>query len=326
MHEDHSVAAPRQCVTQLGYLGIGVSDLPAWKDFAANVLGLQVSGSAADGSAFLRLDGYHHRLQLFPTGEDDILFAGWEVKDADALRQIAAQVRALGTEVTEATHAEATERKVIDLIRFKDPDDLTVEVYYGPFRAAKDFVSPRGVTGFNAEELGFGHIVLGVVDPDAFLRFYMAGLGVKLTDYIYGHRNGAARNLTFTHVNPRHHSMAFVQRSVDAKRLSHFMVEVRRIDDIGVAIDVAEASGIPMRKLGRHSNDRMLSTYLRTPSGFTVEYGLGGVLIEDEANWNVRHYDVGSLWGHQWRDVDTSTLRNVDTGTSNHVPTIAAGD
>src|ERR1051326_7074009 len=231
MHEDRNAAAPRQCVTQLGYLGIGVSDLAAWKDFAANVLGLQESGAAADGSAFFRWDGYHHRLQVFPTGEDDILFAGWEVKDADALREVAAQVRALGTEVTKATHAEAAERKVIDLIRFKDPDGITVEFYYGPFRAAAEFVSPRGVIGFNAEGLGLGHIVLGVVDPDAMLRFYVAGLGVKLTDYIYGQRNSAARNLTFTHVNPRHHSMAFVQRSSDARRLSHFMVEVQRIDD-----------------------------------------------------------------------------------------------
>jgi biphenyl-2,3-diol 1,2-dioxygenase len=311
MHEDHNTSAPRQCVTQLGYLGIGVSDLVAWKDFAANVLGLQESGSAADGSAFFRLDGYHHRLQVFPTGEDDLLFAGWEVKDADTLRQVADQVRALGAEVTEATHAEAAERKVIDLIRFKDPDGLAVEVYYGPLRAASAFVSARGVVGFNAEELGLGHIVLGVRDPDVTVRFYMAALGVKLTDYIYGRRNGVPRNLTFTHVNPRHHSMAFVQ-SGDTRHLSHFMVEVQRIDDIGVAIDASEARGIPMRKLGRHSNDRMLSIYLRTPSGFTVEYGVGGVLIEDEANWNVRHYDVGSLWGHQWRNAP-------DTGTSNTV-------
>jgi len=79
------------------------------------------------------------------------------------------------------------------------------------------------------------------------------------------------------------------------------MVEVTKIDDIGGAIDVAEARGIAMRKLGRHSNDQMLSIYLRSPSGFTVEYGFGGLLIDDETAWNVRHYDVGSLWGHQWR-------------------------
>jgi hypothetical protein len=50
MHEDHNTSELRQRVPQLGYLGIGVSDLAAWKDFAVNVLRLQEGGWAADGS------------------------------------------------------------------------------------------------------------------------------------------------------------------------------------------------------------------------------------------------------------------------------------
>ena len=53
-------------VTQLGYLGIGVSDLARWEHFAANVLGLEVNGADADGSTFLRMDEYHHRFILQP--------------------------------------------------------------------------------------------------------------------------------------------------------------------------------------------------------------------------------------------------------------------
>ena len=48
-------------VTQLGYLGINVSDLDAWEQFATDVLGLQVSGRDTDGSLFLKMDEYHHR-------------------------------------------------------------------------------------------------------------------------------------------------------------------------------------------------------------------------------------------------------------------------
>ena len=50
--------------------------------------------------------------------------------------------------------------------------------------------------------------------------------------------------------------------------------------------------------LGRHTNDRMTSFYVRTPSGFEIEYGTGGLLVDD-ATWVVRPYDAGSVWGHK---------------------------
>jgi biphenyl-2,3-diol 1,2-dioxygenase len=293
-----------QGVTQLGYLGIGVSDLPAWRDFAGHVLGLEESGRGQADSVFLRIDGYHHRFELIPSGQDDLIFAGWEVKDAEALHQVAVRLRALGVEVAEGSAEQAAARHVIGLIRCKDPDGLDVEVYYGPFRADRPFNSPRGITGFKAEGLGFGHIVMLMEDLAACLRFYQDGLGVKLSDYIYITRGGHRRTVVFTHANPRHHSLAMSQRPALAagaarpKRLSHFMVEVNELDDVGLAMDLAEQRGLPMGKLGRHTNDRMISFYATSPSGFNVEYGWGGLLIEDEATWNIRHYEAPSTWGH----------------------------
>ena len=75
-------------VTQLGYLGIGVSDLARWEHFATDVLGLEANGSGADGSMFLRMDEYHHRFILQPNGADDLAFTGWEVRDQAALIEI----------------------------------------------------------------------------------------------------------------------------------------------------------------------------------------------------------------------------------------------
>ena len=59
-------------VSQLAYVGIGVSDMMRWKAFASDVLGLQVVEGEPDGTVFLRMDEYHHRLALHPTGEDDV--------------------------------------------------------------------------------------------------------------------------------------------------------------------------------------------------------------------------------------------------------------
>jgi hypothetical protein len=50
--------------------------------------------------------------------------------------------------------------------------------------------------------------------------------------------------------------------------------------------------------LGQHSNDRVLSFYIKSPSGFGFEYGFGGLEI-DEATWQVEHWKVGSFWGHK---------------------------
>ncbi len=53
--------------------------------------------------------------------------------------------------------------------------------------------------------------------------------------------------------------------------------------------------------LGHHTNDRMTSFYVRSPSGFEIEYGWGGLLVNDD-DWVVRTYDAGSVWGHKRPD------------------------
>jgi len=50
--------------------------------------------------------------------------------------------------------------------------------------------------------------------------------------------------------------------------------------------------------IGRHPNDLMTSFYVRTPAGFDLEYGYGGVVIDD-ASWQTATYDAVSIWGHR---------------------------
>ncbi|WP_428536018.1 VOC family protein [Rhodopila sp.] len=289
----------RTGVTQLGYLGIGVSDLLGWRDFATSALGLQENGAGPRGEIYFRIDDHHQRFALFPTGEDDLLHTGWEAKDAHAMHDIASQVRAMGVEVTEATREDAAARMALGLIRFKDPDGLTVEVFHGPLLDRTPLLSPRGIGRFKAQELGLGHIVLKADDTDKTLRFYMLGLGVKLTDYIHVERGGKTVALTFTHVNPRHHSMALVPGLASGvKRLQHFMVEVESLDDVGAAMDIMQQRGIETGRLGRHTNDLMISFYVVSPSGFNIEYGWGGRTIDDESKWTVQDYRATSIWGH----------------------------
>jgi len=83
------------------------------------------------------------------------------------------------------------------------------------------------------------------------------------------------------------------------KKIHHLMFQVGEIWDVGSAYDRVNDAGLELEMtLGSHPNDRMLSFYVRTPSGFSIEYGAGGLVIDD-ATWMVRTYDKLDDWGHR---------------------------
>ena len=77
------------------------------------------------------------------------------------------------------------------------------------------------------------------------------------------------------------------------------MFEGNSLADVGTGRDLCLARGVPIAvDLGCHMNDRMVSFYMVSPSGFALEYGWGGRVIDD-ATWHVEHYSsVDSIWGH----------------------------
>jgi len=140
---------------------------------------------------------------------------------------------------------------------------------------------------------GLGHAVLILPDMDEALRFYSEALGFRLSDRV---RSGPM-NLAFLHCNPRHHSLAFAAVPGVAG-MHHLMLEVASLDDVHAGLAICKARGLTLAMdLGQHPNDEMTSFYVRSPSGFEIEYGFGGRLVDD-ASWVVADYDVPSTWGH----------------------------
>ena len=69
-------------VTELGYLGLSVSDLDAWKRFACGIAGMEYVDEGEGDRAYLRMDKWHHRIALHRDGGDErddrrSGFAGW---------------------------------------------------------------------------------------------------------------------------------------------------------------------------------------------------------------------------------------------------------
>ena len=105
--------------------------------------------------------------------------------------------------------------------------------------------------------------------------------------------------VAFLHCNLRHHTMAFWAMPESPKRLHHFMLQTQSLDDVGSTYYLCQDQQVPITmNLGRHTNDHMTSFYLRTPSGFAVEYGWGAREVDD-ATWQVQLHTAGSIWGHQ---------------------------
>ncbi|MFL5000704.1 MAG: VOC family protein, partial [Xanthobacteraceae bacterium] len=240
-----------------------------------------------------RMDDRKQRIIVDAHGGDGIGFFGWEVADAAALDALAARLEQNGITVVRGSAALADERRVKELIVFNDPVGNRLEAVYGAETTSAPFLPGRSISGFRTGPLGLGHVVLHVENVEAVLAFYRDILGFRLSDF-YFHPFTAF----FLHVNPRHHSLAFVQTGKNA--VHHMMMELFSFDDVGQGYDLATAEeGRLATTLGRHTSDFLTSFYTWTPSDFMVEYGWGGRSI-DPATWQAFERKEGpSMWGHE---------------------------
>lgn len=278
-------------IEQLGYLAFEVSDLGAWERFATEVLGLEVA-RRWDGGLSLAMDRHAQRFFLSSGPADDLAAVGWQVADEATLEALVARLRGAGHEVREASAEEAAARQVVRLFVARDPAGLAIELVFGPAIAE----APRAGGRFVADEQGLGHLVISAPDVAAASAFYQDLLGFRLSDRIACTFYGHPVDITFLHTNARHHSLAF--GGPQPKRLHHFLLEVRTLDEVGAALDRTAAAGLRIAQMiGRHPNDRMISFYALTPSGFQFEYGCGGRLVDD-ATWEPCVHDRISEWGH----------------------------
>jgi len=280
-------------VRALGYIGIDVADLAAWRDYA-EALGAMAVPSAANDQLSVRIDERPHRVIVRESADrEGLAFAGWEFADQRALDVATAELEAAGHAVTPSSEVERAERRVSGLVHTTDPGGFALELFWGPILDHEPFIAPWGGSGFVTGRLGFGHIVLGTPAGPASVEFYTDLLGFRVSDFW---RPGGSE-VVFLHCNPRHHSLALVP--ADQAQLYHFMLEARTLDDVGYSLDRHHAAGVPISMdLGKHPNDEMVSFYSRSPSGFDVEIGCGGRLVDD-ATWTVAQITKPSLWGHR---------------------------
>jgi 3,4-dihydroxy-9,10-secoandrosta-1,3,5(10)-triene-9,17-dione 4,5-dioxygenase len=299
----------------LGYVGLQGPDPKAWLDFATRVCGLMParrvpgepwgmpgappagapsggSGLAADGSAYLKMDDWQWRLAVHPDPRPGLRYLGLELRGPAELAEAARELAAAGVAVRRATPEELALRGAHDMLHVADPAGNRVELFHG-VTCDGHFASPAAVSRFATGALGMGHVVLLVPDLAKARAFYCDVLGFRLSDYMVF---GPDQGVCFLHCNARHHTVALC-RVGDFSALHHVLLEMGEIDDVGRAHDRALAAGCAITtSLGRHANDRMFSFYLRSPFGFDVEIGSGGLLVDE--HWTPKQLVEGDVWGH----------------------------
>lgn len=288
-------------IRELGYYVAQTTDLQEWKDYAEQVLGM-MTATAPGGGLYIKMDERPFRMLIVEGSEKRYLASGWELASQEAFEAATQVLNERDIEWQAGDAALCDQRGVQALAIVKDPAGNRHELYWGHRSDCQPFVSPQGVPKFVTGEMGLGHTVIPAPNFDETYAFLRDVLGFGLSDLFKFQPNPdfPPARIYFLHCNnPRHHSLAICEFPVEPGCV-HVMVEVENMTEVGRAQDRHAAHSVPLSAtLGQHLNDQMISFYMKTPSGFDVEFGYGGLQL-DWAEHSAFEFSRVSLWGHDF--------------------------
>lgn len=291
-------------ITALGYLGFESPNYKEFETFGPEVFGFGLGEPGEDGAIRLRMDDRKQRISIHPGEEDRVAYLGWEVPSVDEFDVAVKELERQGLDHELGSTGEAKERGVKHFVRFRDPSEYVHEVFWGGVFMPGTFQPGRAMSGtFVAGAEGIGHAVLVIPEfTEKHDWFVHEVLGFQLFgDMTRRDDQGRQLGTRFYRCNPRTHCMGYL--SLPNKRgIHHICVESDDLDDVGRAYDTVQDRGVPLwMTLGRHSLDDLVSFYCRAPGGFNIEFGAGGVKLDDETH-TMQHPQGPEVWGHKRDD------------------------
>ena len=294
-------------IKSLGYIGISSQQTGAWREFACGVIGLEdVSArcNAQQDEAYFKMDDHPYRLFVSPGDTESLQVCGWETNSAEGLQEVADALSQAGVDFTWGDSALIARRRVQNVLCFQDPSGNNHEAFWGVVSDFRKFNSAAGVEHFVTGEQGMGHVVLPAPNFDETVAFLSDVLGFGLSDLMKlrftSDPDEPVTRLWFMHCNQRHHSLGLFEMPMPAGCV-HMMLEVNDVDEVGRCNDRRIAADVKLTgTLGRHANDHMVSFYMRSPSGFDIEIGAEGRIVDDWSAYQVFESTVPSFWGHDF--------------------------
>jgi 2,3-dihydroxybiphenyl 1,2-dioxygenase len=285
----------------LGYIVIETNRFADWRRFGHDAIGMHLDEALRDVMRF-RLDDNECRFLLRRGPAEDVTALGWHIDGHRTFDEILTRVTRHGVPIKEGTAEEAALRGVERLMRFPGPNGLAQEIFV---RARRSDTPPdmavRG--GFVTGEGGIGHVALTSKKPHQVRGYYNTVFDARLTDYIDETISGLKFKIRFLRVNQRHHSVAIaaVNRlpiNPIRTRVQHLNIQVAELHDMTASFQRVRELGFHMAlAVGQHTNDKELSYYAMTPSGFEWEVGWNPIVV-DEKTWEPSTHQGISIWGH----------------------------
>ncbi|GGN36322.1 VOC family protein [Streptomyces fuscichromogenes] len=284
----------------LGHLVIETNRFADWRRFGRDAIGMHRDDLSHDLTRF-RLDDHECRFLLRRGPAEDVVAVGWHLDDHTTFEQIEARVRAHGVPAVEGSAEEAELRGVERLLRFPGPKGITQEICTTPVISSEPLrmLGSGWVTGAS----GLGHVAITSARPALMRGYFSTVFDARLTDCIEETISGVKLRIRFLRVNERHHSIAIAAvrgLPIDPvrTRVQHLNIQCAGLDDLARSYARVHELGFDMAlSIGRHTNDKELSFYARTPSGFEWEVGWNPLVV-DETTWEPRTHQGISDWGH----------------------------
>ena len=270
---------------RLTSITIGVPDVAAtaayYEDFGL---------TPARGGRFATLDG-GEQLGLVASTRRRLVELGVGVDDADDLDWVAANLARVGarveregssvTAVDPGTHVRVVLR-IAARIRQTAP---AAPATNGPGHAGRPGARAAAVLRAGpVRPRKLGHVVLGSTDVGASERFFIEGVGFKVSDTVRG-------LAVFLRCSTDHHNLLIQQAPVDF--LHHTSWQVDDVDEIGRGA-TAMLEKDPARHvwgLGRHHIGSNFFWYLKDPAGNFTEYYADLDCVLDDQLWKPGVWD-----------------------------------
>ena len=284
----------------LGYIVIETDRFADWRRFGRDAIGMHLDETLPDVMRF-RLDENQCRFLLQRGPAEDVTALGWQLDDHNTFDEILTRVTRHGVPVTEGSAEEAALRGVERLVRFPGPNGLAQEIFTRAITSGTPL--DMRVGGFVTGKDGMGHVAITTKKPHQMRGYYNTVFDARLSDYIDETISGVKLKIRFLRVNQRHHSVAIaaVNRlpvNPIRTRVQHVNVQVATLDDMVASYQRVKGLGFEMAlSVGQHTNDKELSYYAMTPSGFEWEVGWNPIVV-DESTWQPTTHQGISIWGH----------------------------
>jgi catechol 2,3-dioxygenase-like lactoylglutathione lyase family enzyme len=269
-------------------------------------------GLSRDGAAF-STSGGGEQLRIVGSPSRRLIELCIGADDPDDLDGAAERLTRLGVTVqrdtasVSAVEINSGARAVIKVLPRISQDPAELEPYNGPGRSDRQNTRAPGI--LREQPIlprKLGHVVIGTPDAEASQRFFVDGVGFKVSDQV----RGAA---AFMRCSTDHHNLLLQPSPVAF--LHHTSWQVDDVDEVGRGA-MRMLEGHPERHvwgLGRHFIGSNFFWYLRDPAGNFSEYYSDMDTITDDQLWTAGTWEPSLRALYAWGpDVPPSMLEPED--------------